>query len=432
MSYLIPETTYPIDFRKEECQKLGQLIQDKHSVVLVGMRKVGIANFLRFFLLHPDIIKKYLNGSQKHLFIFVDLYDLVEREIYPFWALTLKRIVDSVSTSNLNSAAKKEIEDLFLNSLQSKDLFLTIDNIRKAVLKIVDAGFFPTIFYLRFDRMKEAASCEMFDNFRGLVDATHRHLNFVFTSLRSLDELSPQVFTRPALLAFAQESFLPPANLADIQTIFDLEKKRFNLNISQEAEHALLEAVGGHIQYLQLAFLSLIKTNQTIQDKKILLDQLSTDEDILLQSEELWETLTDKEKAVFKKVINGEKISSEEKAQAKYLWNVGMVRENQGQERSFSSLLSHYILGLNQIISQEKTEFSEKEKKLFDFLHTNLDQVCERDQIIGTIWADKEGLDISDWALDRLVARVRSKLKEQNSKFELLTIKTRGYKLTSI
>lgn len=431
MGHLVLETTYPASFRKEDCQKLGQLIQVRHSVVLVGIKKAGIANFLRFFLNHPDITKKYLKGGGQHLFIPVDLYGLVEREIYPFWVLTLKRIVDSIMDSGLNPAIKKDVEGLFLDSLQSKDLFSTIDNIRKAILKIVDAGFFPTIFYLRFDRMKEAASCEMFDNLRGLIDATHRHLNFIFTSLRGLDELSPQVFTRPALLHFAQEFFIQPVVYADSQIIFDLEKKRFNLDITKEAEQALLQAVGGHIQYLQLAFLALVKVKRAIKDKKMLLDILLTDEDIMLQSEELWESLTDQEKEILKKVVNNQKISPEEKIQAKYLWNVGMVQENQGKWLVFSSLLNHYISNLNQeeIKTNGKAEFSKKEKALFDFLEKNLNQVCDRDQIIEAIWPNEEDLGISDWALDRLVARVRHKLKEQKNNFELLTVKTRGFKL---
>jgi len=45
------------------------------------------------------------------------------------------------------------------------------------------------------------------------------------------------------------------------------------------------------------------------------------------------------------------------------------------------------------------------------------------------VWPEVEGLGVSDWAIDRLVARVRSKLKKQKSKVRIVTVKTRGYKL---
>jgi len=37
---------------------------------------------------------------------------------------------------------------------------------------------------------------------------------------------------------------------------------------------------------------------------------------------------------------------------------------------------------------------------------------------------------VSDWAIDRLVARVRVKLPQQNSPYEIVTVRTRGYKLS--
>jgi DNA-binding winged helix-turn-helix (wHTH) protein len=48
------------------------------------------------------------------------------------------------------------------------------------------------------------------------------------------------------------------------------------------------------------------------------------------------------------------------------------------------------------------------------------------------VWPEVEELGVSDWAIDRLVARVRNKLKLQKSGFEIQTIKTRGYKLISL
>ena len=53
--------------------------------------------------------RKFLN-SEKHVFIPVDLNDLVEREIYPFWVLTFKRISDSVENSNLPEKIQKQVE----------------------------------------------------------------------------------------------------------------------------------------------------------------------------------------------------------------------------------------------------------------------------------------------------------------------------------
>src|SRR3989344_5317273 len=132
MKTSVVEESYPISFRQEDAKRLGSLLKNRRSVVLVGMKRVGISNFLRFFLNHKDIKKTYI-GEQNHLFITVDLNDLVEREIFPFWILTFKRLSDFVDEKIEDTVVKKRISQLFLDSIQSQDLFLTIDGIRKSL-----------------------------------------------------------------------------------------------------------------------------------------------------------------------------------------------------------------------------------------------------------------------------------------------------------
>src|SRR5437868_13662668 len=129
------EADYPITFREKTAEELGLHIKNRHSINIVGMRRVGISNFLRFFLNHPDIKSHYIEDGGDHLFIPVDLNDLVERDIYPFWILTFKRIVDAVENSQVADEEKQKIQNLFLDSIQYKDLFLLIDAIRTSVIR---------------------------------------------------------------------------------------------------------------------------------------------------------------------------------------------------------------------------------------------------------------------------------------------------------
>src|SRR3989338_5709703 len=132
MDSQVVEASYPISFREKLAQELGGHIKNRNSVVLIGMKRVGISNFLRFFLYHKDIQKTYIGDNIHHLFVTIDLNDLVEKEIYPFWTLTLKRILDASEKSSVKQSTLKEIESLFLNSIQSKNLFLTIYIIRNS------------------------------------------------------------------------------------------------------------------------------------------------------------------------------------------------------------------------------------------------------------------------------------------------------------
>lgn len=431
MHKFIIEAAYPIAFRESEARELGAHLKKRHSVVLIGMKRVGISNFLRFFVYHADIKKTYIQDDKQHLFIPVDLNDLVEREISPFWTLTLKRIADAVEKADLFAKVKKDIEALFLDSIQSQDLFLTIDSVRKALVLLSEAGIEPTLFFIRFDRMKDTLNPEFFANLEGLQDAAHQKLSFVFTSFRRLFELSPAIFDKAGLSLFSNNLYVKPAKKEDTDTIYKTYESRYKLMLSKSLEEALFDIVDGYVQYLQLALVVLHEQKPNIKTKAELFDFLAQDERIGLQSEELWESLDNSEKETLIKISKGEQVREEEKEKARYLWDTGFVAESNGKRAIFNALFDFYIKQKVEIGKQDGNgaEFTKKENLLFMFLNSHLNEVCEREQIIEAVWPEVEALGVSDWAIDRLVARVRNKLSKQGNKFEIQTVKTRGYKL---
>lgn len=174
---LFPEAKYPITFRSAEAKALGDQLKLRHSVELVGMKHVGIFNFAQFFLSQPDIVKTYVSTKDEHIFIPVDLNDLVEKNIFAFWSLTFKRLVDIVSISvTLTKEDRDRISSMFLSSIQSRNIFLTLDNMRESLKIIIKNNIFPTIFFLRFDRMRDALNEEFLANLEGLRDATGQEI----------------------------------------------------------------------------------------------------------------------------------------------------------------------------------------------------------------------------------------------------------------
>jgi hypothetical protein len=430
MEEYILETLYPLYFRKQQAAELGHEIKNRHSVILVGMKRVGISNFLRFFIYQQKIQETFVQDKKKHLFIPVDLNDMVEREIFPFWILTFKRIVDAISTTTLPSETKKEIEELFLNSIQINDQFMMIENIRKTITKIIDHGFLPTIFLIRFDRMQQVASENFFANLKGLHDSMHSQLTFVITCFRPLEDLIPKL-KKTFLSSFTKPMFLSPASIEDQEVLLDTFQVRYGLKLSKAQKTQLFELVGGHIRFLQLSLIILNENHKLPFDR--VTASLSEDERIILQSEELWESLNQEEQTLLKKLVEGAASNAEIEKQ-KYLLETGFIRKNKSGYQLFTQFLENYIKQHTSPLSKPENtlEFTKKELALFTFLQKNLNEVCERDQIIEAVWTDEEeALEVSDWAMDRLVARVRAKLKKQKSTQEILTIRTRGYKLIS-
>lgn len=420
------EIAYPLAFREKDTQVLGEHLKLRHSVELVGMKRVGISNFLRYFLYKKGIVEKYIDEREYHFFVTVDLNDLVEIEIFPFWILTFKRLVDRVSVLPINESVKNEIATLFLDAIQSRDLFLTVDALRKSLILICENNIFPTFFLLRFDRIGTVVNKQFYANLVGMREATGHRLAYVFTSFRSLSEIAPAVFDRKMLSEFSHQVHVKPALRADFKIILESLAAKYKLLLTANLENELWELCGGHIQYLNLAAIVLSKKQKEAEGK--MLDVLTADERIKYMAEELWESLATGEQEVLLKVIGREKVTSEDKTLAKYLWDTGIVLANdQIFGKLFENSLKSHGNGNN---NEEKVDFTKKEQLLYNFLLANKGEVCEREKIIEAVWSEVEDLGVSDWTIDRLVARLRTKLKKQGSEYQVVTVKTRGYKLT--
>lgn len=433
MTSAIIETQYPINYREKEAKELGESLKHRQSVNIVGIKRIGISNFLRFFMYNDKTIETYIGDNRKHFFIPVDLIDLVELEIFPFWTLTLKRIVDEVEKSDLPSGTKSKINSFFLNSIQSQDLFLIIDCIRQALMLLVAQGYLPTIFFNRFDRIASVYTPSFFDNLQGLRDAANQELAYVFTSYRSLDTIFP--LSRTSLSVLAHVMYMGLASPKDMEVIYGLFVERHGIKLPDNIKNELFRIVNGNVQYLQLALIILTEKGiESVKNEKELFELLIQDERITLQSEELLESLTKDEKKILGDILGKHDITLAEKEKNIYLWETGFISEKNNSYKIFSPLFEDYLRSHVQI--EEKNDqaihLTKKEHLLFSLLQSHIGNICEREEIIERVWPEYQELGISDWAIDRLVARVRVKLKQQGSPYEIVTVRTRGYKLSAI
>lgn len=423
----VTETTYPIEFRKKEAEQLGHYIQQQKSVVLVGMKRVGISNFLRFFINHPQVPSTYIRTNQPQLFVQVDLNDLIERNLSAFWTLLLTRVVDAAEHSSLSETDKKACRKLFVQSIQLKDHFFTLDSVRKVIATIVAAGLYPTLFLIRFDRLSDVFTQDFFSNLLGLRDSVKQQLSYVFTSHRALPDLSPTIFKKQFLSVFTKDMYLPVATDRDMKIIAQTLIEQYHVAPSAKLLDRILAVSGGYVQFVQYALIRLHEESGDASEDAFI-ESLPLDEQIVFQSEELFDSLTKHEKDIAIQINKGGTVPAEEKEHAVYLWNTGIVQDTDGKPTFFSPLFASYVNSLSGNTQLGK-DFTKKEFALFSYLESHVGQLCEREAIIDTVWPESHEMGVSDWAVDRLIARLRSKLKSQSSPYSIETVVTRGYKL---
>jgi len=432
---LSAETYYPLKFRQEDSIKLANAIARMHSLEIIGMKRVGISNFLRYFIHHPKLITN-LKLDPRVVFIEVDLNDLIERELFPFWRLLLKRIIDKSNELPISSELKDKLNHIFIKAIQFNDLLFTIDSVKETIKSIITAGYKPVIFLIRFDRLIDTLNSEFLANLQSIVELTAENLMFVITSARSLIERVPAVFKNNDFTIFSHPIYLKPALTDDSIIILQSFAKRYQINLTVDLQKVIIELAGGHVHYLQL---SLIVIKEAIIENPLiaefeLITKIKTDERINLQSEELLTDLSSTEIELLKQILSGKKVKEIELMANRHILNTGIVVNNDAGELTiFSKILTEFIKKekpRRHNSSNIQNILTKKENSLYNLLVQKQNQTCEREDIISVVWPEVKDLGVSDWAIDRLVFRLRAKLK-QTGEYRVKTIRTRGFCLVS-
>lgn len=114
---------------------------------------------------------------------------------------------------------------------------------------------------------------------------------------------------------------------------------------------------------------------------------------------------------------------------AKILENIWINITNKTQESIVNQIP---LLPPRKIISTSDKnkilELTAQEHNLFEFLKSKENLIITRDEIAQAIWRGNWENKYSDWAIDKLISKLKSKLIYSN--FRIITFRNQGYKLT--
>jgi len=421
---IIPEASYPLDYRKEDALALATFIKNHESICLVAIKKVGISNFLRFFFYHPEVKEKYFGKEAKNfLFIYADLNDLPEVSAQSFWLLVSKRIWEAVMESDFPKDLRKEIDKIFLNSITFKDALVTFDNLRKMAQHICrQTNLSLVLFLVRFDRLKPVFGNSFFTNLQSLYDGVKSRLIYITTSVRPIKDLYPEVFSAISVATLAHVYYLPPAQKQDIERITEY------LGLTKTKREEIIKLGGGHIMLTRLLAMA------WQQGTRLEPENLVSDERISFACEEIWENLSQEERQFLKATLRGERKAIPKEVE--FLFKTGVLSEDKKSFSFFSPLFKSWVEKNHQDkeTTYLKNEFTQKEKLLWELLLAKKEEIVDREGVVAAVWpeyAQSEDLAVSDWAIDRLVSRLRKKLKTKEENYRVITLRGRGFKLAA-
>lgn len=420
---IIPEAVYPASFRHQETDDILTILRQHQSVTIVGMKRVGVSNFLRF-ITHNAIIRARLNNGKQTVFVYLDTNDLTEITLQQFWLLLLKRLYDT--STELPASKREKVEQIYQRTIatgNAEPLFL-LEGIKEIATIYASSEHYLVIALARFDRLLPVFSETFFANLQSIVDIASEHITYIFTTYLPFSKLCREIYFAAKFSMFTKTYYLRPLAAEDLYFIIEAFERQRAINLPQEVKDILVHLSGGHVQLLQLCLIvvSEIHTSPNTDEGTLLLT-LTPDERIGLQCDEILESLTPEEKSY---LLAGQ--PSSQKA-SDYLIDTGIIIKN-GAQKLFSPIFERYLQHKQKELSLPQYPFSDLTKKetlLLTYLVDHKGEICPRDEMIVAVWPEFE--DISDWALDQLVSRLRRKLESQGAQMKIKTNRGKGYQL---
>src|SRR5262249_41917266 len=149
------------------------------------------------------------------------------------------------------------------------------------------------------------------------------------TSFRPLTDISPDVFKKQYMSVFSSDMYLPPAQPQDMHIILETLCAQYHVTLENDVKESLVSLAGGYVQYLQLAVIHLSGEKKKPKTQEELLGVFTLDEQFTLQSEELFDSLTKREKEIVLQIHAGNRLTARERDEVPYLWNTGMVYDEE-------------------------------------------------------------------------------------------------------
>ena len=387
------EENFPINYREEICKEIFSNIIRLESFSIVGIADNSQANLLRFITIRKDVKKKYLKEHYlDYKFVLVDLNDLPDFSAQSFYKLLLisvgKKNICGVDAVELLGELKRELGSY----------------IKRTNKKVV-------ILFNHYDLIHKTG---VYNGLKALRMVSRFNIIYVF-SLR-----------KPALekeFFFNKIIWARPFCKKEAMWVIERNSERYGRNLSPKEKEEILYLSGGHTGFIKF----LAREPYSI---KTLLSNC----DINLQCKRILCSLSDLDKVRLKA---GEKDH--------LFLNLGLQVAKGNEFVIFSPILEKFLdldgggikaleLGTNGEVyvcgKRIDSELTDEELLLLKTLSKNISGISKREELMQKIWGEEVP---TDWAFDKLVSRLRSKLSRfGNSKINFIrTIRNVGLKLNN-
>lgn len=431
------ESVYPKNCREAEIDKILAFVKKGNAVQLVGLPGVGRSNLLRFLAYNNQARVLHLGENYKWFhFVYMDLSEMKGRS----FSEVIKYILISLSYSLSERGMIDEqvrVNEFLKEAISLHDELILFQALKRAIdFLSIEKELTVVFLFDRFDAYIPGIEASFFTNLRILRNRAKYRFSCVFSLSRPLDELLEQ--------SLYQEYYEFLVGNMVYLSLFDSVSNEFRLSyiekvsgkkLSEKVKEEAIRLSGGHGKVLRVSAEALLAENKVPDDVKAF---LLSRKGVVSALFEIWDVLLPAEQKI---ILQNPNVFLDES----YPVLAGLFKDGEVMIPLFKDVLSQFpkpatekimfISETNEVKQGEESlteKLSPSEFKLLRFLIQNKERICEKEEIIESVWKDTQTQEgVTDQALDQIIYRLRKKIEEDpNNPSHIQTVKGRGYKFS--
>ncbi|MGD8626525.1 MAG: helix-turn-helix domain-containing protein [Anaerolineae bacterium] len=447
----------PDTLRREDGAYVIQRVVDGDCSAIVGVSNTGKSYLLR--TLASPSARERLQGQKAgdYVFVYVDFNLMLEATDQGFYELILRCLTESLARLEGEADFWERLDNAYQTLVAPPSAFQVSLSFSEG-LTAVCQGTTKNLVLLfdEFDEPFEQIDGRVFLNLRALKDKYRRRLTFVTATNRRLSNIRRGRDVDEFVELFDPFTrFLGPLDRTDVEEVVSWVAAQEGYTFDDEDHAFLYHHADGHLGLLLSICRALGEvTGEQVRDPgqdwlihRQVREQLDRDLNVQGECRKLWDDLTEAQQDTLMAVVGAEENVDERLLRS--LRAKGIVHTK--EEMLFSPVFEGFVRrqrltrrkrqegvrldvesGNVWVDGKEVSPLTDLEYRLLLLLYGRLDQICDKYEIVESVWGEEYIDQVDDARIDKLLSRLRAKIEpDSHNPRYIITIRGRGYKLVT-
>lgn len=444
--------------RDAEIANIMECIEDGECCSIVGLSNTGKSTLLRSILL-PAVQGKYLGDrADDYIFVYIDFNLMLELTEQGFYELILRSTLAELRKLGMEQGILDRAEASYRNLVNPANPFLVPLSFNEG-LTAISEGIKQHIIFLfdEFDEPFVGLDERVLLNLRALKDKYGPCLLYVVATDQPLREQQRGDKVAEFCELFALNTlFLSALRRDDATQVIAQFVREEEVEFGPDDVAFIMAQAGGHPGLLEATCRVLAEVSRDYaefyrdQSYKLVRERLDNDISIRTECAKLWNDLTTEEQEALTAFGSrpGRALDPELE---RSLRRKAIMEEKDGELAIFGQLFEgfarrqrlmkrHEPQGVRVDVDSGDVwvdgelapDLTDLEYRLLLLLYGHLDRLCDRYQIVESVWGQDYIDEVDDARIGKLVNRLRQKIEPDPSEPRyLITVRGRGYRLVS-